>query len=412
MKKAIIIGIAAFLPLISFSQVTKDKGEFRNSKPGYFENSILKGIDEDVQQEERPKVTRSFKVNLAGKEYPKSIDEFTTWYRNNPISQGNTSTCWSFSTTSFFETEIYRLYKKEVKLSEMYTAYWEFVEKAMSFVDTRGASYFGEGSEANAVTRNFRKYGVVPFELYTGFAKGKSVYDHSKMFVEMENYLKSIKQNNQWNRDEVAATIKSIMNFYMGEPPSKVKVDGKEITPQAYLKDVLKLNMDDYLDITSLLEKPYWKKVEFAVPDNWWHDSSYYNVPLDLYMEIIKKSAKAGYTMMIGGDVSEPGFDSHNQIAFIPTFDIPSEYIDENARQFRFSNKTTTDDHGMHIIGYTEKAGKTWYLLKDSGSGSRNCGKDSKNFGYYFVHEDYIKLKLITFMVHKDMFKEYISKFN
>jgi bleomycin hydrolase len=163
--------------------------------------------------------------------------------------------------------------------------------------------------------------------------------------------------------------------------------------------------------VTSVLEKPYWKQVEYDVPDNWWNDSSYYNLPLDEYMNIVRKSIRNGYTLMIGGDVSEAGFDAKNQIAIVPSFDIPAESIDEFSRQFRFSNKTTTDDHGMHLIGYLEKDGKDWYLIKDSGSGSRNCAKESKNFGYYFFREDYVKLKMMTFMVHKDMMKEYLQKF-
>lgn len=30
-------------------------------------------------------------------------------------------------------------------------------------------------------------------------------------------------------------------------------------------------------------EKPYYKQVKLEVPDNWWPDSSYYNIPLDIY---------------------------------------------------------------------------------------------------------------------------------
>jgi len=96
----------------------------------------------------------------------------------------------------------------------------------------------------------------------------------------------------------------------------------------------------------------------------------------------------------------------------VPTFDIPSEYIDDYARQFRFSNKTTTDDHGLHIVGYVEKDGKDWYMVKDSGAGSRNVGKQSKSFGYYFFHEDYVKLKMMDFIIHKDMMKDYLPMFN
>ena len=85
----------------------------------------------------------------------------------------------------------------------------------------------------------------------------------------------------------------------------------------------------------------------------------------------------------------------------MPSFDIPAEYINQNSREFRIANKTTADDHGIHIVGFFEKDGKDWYLIKDSGSGSRN----GNNKGYYFYHEDYVKLKMLGFMVHKDMVK-------
>ncbi len=39
---------------------------------------------------------------------------------NPVISQDNTRTCWSFSTTSFLEAEIIRLTGKHIDLSEMY----------------------------------------------------------------------------------------------------------------------------------------------------------------------------------------------------------------------------------------------------------------------------------------------------
>jgi len=89
----------------------------------------------------------------------------------------------------------------------------------------------------------------------------------------------------------------------------------------------------------------------------------------------------------------------------IPSFDIPSAAIDDSARQFRFGNNTTTDDHGVHLIGTKEAKGQTWFLIKDSGSSSFN--KDPK--GYYFLTEDYIKLKMMDFMVHKDAVKGFIE---
>jgi bleomycin hydrolase len=127
-------------------------------------------------------------------------------------------------------------------------------------------------------------------------------------------------------------------------------------------------------------------------------------------MDALKKAIHNGYTVSIGGDVSEPGFDRKSQCAVIPDFDIPSAFINDDARQFRFSNQTTTDDHGMHVVGSTTKDGKEWFLVKDSGSGSRNNDPNAPEFGYYFFSEDYIKLKMMDFMVHKDAVKELLTK--
>jgi bleomycin hydrolase len=130
-------------------------------------------------------------------------------------------------------------------------------------------------------------------------------------------------------------------------------------------------------------------------------------------LKILKKSLQSGITVSIAGDVSEAGFLAREaNAALVPSFDIPSAAIDENARQFRFSNNTTTDDHGLHVVGYQEKNGITWYLVKDSGAGSRTGGPEKNiNFGYYFFHEDYVKLKMMTFLVHKEVMKDLLPEF-
>jgi bleomycin hydrolase len=412
MKKTTLLLIFILLAsLLNAQVVRKDKATFKEYQPGFYMNNILKGIEDYKQTKETPKTDRRFKIDLAGMDLPNNIDLYKKEWYNEPVSQGSTSTCWCFSTTSYFESEIYRLTKQKVKLSEMYTVYWEYIEKAREYIKTKGASAFAEGSEANAVTRIWNTYGVVPEDSYTGLLKDQVYHNHEQMFDEMITYLKSVKAANGWNETLVLETIKSILNSYMGTPPNKVLVGGKEITPQEYLKNVLKVNVDDYVDVTSLMEKPYYTQIEYVVPDNWWHSADYYNLPLDIYTKIIKDAIRKGYTIAVGGDVSEAGFETMTQVAMIPTFDIPSEYIDENARQFRFSNQTTTDDHGLHIVGYVEKNGKDWYLVKDSGSGSRNVSKASKSFGFYFFHEDYVKLKMMDFMIHKDMLKDYLPMF-
>jgi bleomycin hydrolase len=390
----------------------KDKAIFRESKPGFYQNSILRDDRDFREREEPPRVSKNLAVDMTDKSLPNKFELYKDrqWH-NPPVSQGNTNTCWCFSTTSFLESEVYRINKMQVRLSEMYTVYWEYVEKTKRFIQERGNSAFAEGSEANAVTRMWKKYGIVPWESYSGLPEGRKFHNHAEMFRELRSYLNSVKENSLWDEEGAVATVKSILNHYMGIPPQEINVGGKKITPLQYLNEVLKINPDDYADILSYTQEPFYKQVEYKVPDNWWHNDKYYNMPLDVFMSALKNAVREGFTVSIGGDVSEPGFDRVSQCAVIPDFDIPSSYINDDARQFRFSNETTTDDHGMHLVGYLEKDGKDWYLIKDSGSGSRNNDPDAKEFGYYFFSEDYVKLKMMDFMVHMDAVKEILENF-
>lgn len=408
--KKYLLFSALLMPSILFAQTPKqDEGVFREPEKGYYQNTIMKGLNEAETKEKPKKMT--FKADASKLNFPNDPASYKQVWHNSPISQGSTGTCWCFSTTSFFESEVYRKTGNKVKLSEMYVVYWEYVERAKYFVENRGKMSFGEGSETNAVAKEMKEYGAVPADAYLGRNPDLPFYDHRKMYDELDNYLKFVKERNAWNKEEVVATTKAILNHYMGTPPETVVVKGKNITPLEYLNKVLKLDMDEYVNFMSLMQSPFYEKAEYNVGDNWWHSDDYNNVPLSDFVQAIKDAIDGGYSISIGGDVSEAGFDSKYNVAFVPSFDIPSSYINDAARQMRFLNGSTTDDHAMHLVGYADKDGKTWFLIKDSGSGSRNCGESCKSFGYYFMSEDYIKLKMMTITVNKDAVKGLLSKF-
>jgi bleomycin hydrolase len=404
MKKVSFFILACLLlPGIVLSQGKyRDKGIFAEPKNPFWDE-IEKATAEFGKTKPAPQ--KAFIVDLSGFDAPRSLEGFNPVWHNPPTSQGNTNTCWCFSTVSMFESEVHRLYGKKVRLSEAYTVYCEYIERAKRFIRERGDSAVGEGSEANAVTRDWKLYGCLPWDVYSGLKPGQKFHDHSKLIAEITSYLDHLKSASAWNEDEAVKTVKSILNYHLGLPPEKFAVDGREYTPLSYLRDYLKINPDDYVDVLSYMQQPFGPQVEYEVPDNWWHSRDYYNVPLETFMNILKNALRRGYSLSLGGDVSEPGKNADKKVFMIPTFDIPSEYINDNARQFRFSNGTTTDDHGIHLLGYKEMNGRNWYLIKDSGSSSFN--HDPK--GYYFLTEDYIKLKMMDFMVHKDALKGFIE---
>ena len=411
MKRILILFFIAAFAISVSAQEKKDRAVFEEYEAGFYQNFIMKDVSKVKKEMNPQKKEKKFMMDHSGLDLPNKVDLYKKIWANPVISQGNAGTCWAYSTISFFESEVKRLSNKEVKLSEIFIAYWEYVEKAKRFVEKRGNSRFAEGSEGNAVSRIFKEYGAVPYSAYTGLINGREYHSHDAMYKEMKSYLNSVKESNAWNEAAVIETIKSIMNHHIGTPPMAFMVDGKEYTPESYLNEYLKIVPDDYVEILSYKQEPYWQQVEYKVADNWWHSEDYYNVPLDVFMDIVKRAIKKGYSMSIGGDVSESGFSRKTQVALVASYDIPSEYIDEDARQFRFSNQTTTDDHGMHLIGYLEKDGENWYLIKDSSSGSRNNDHDAPEFGFYFFHEDYIKLKMMGFTIHKDAVKDILKKF-
>jgi len=413
-KIMLALMVIVLLPSMDAFSQRKDRSMFKEYESGFYQNFIMKDVRAMPKKEHSKKMEKEFQMDQSGLQLPNKVADYKAhdYWHMPTISQGNTYTCWCFSTTSFYESEEHRLFNKDIKLSVMYTVYWEYVEKAKGFVASRGTSKFDEGSEGNAVTRDYKKYGIVPRSVYDGLIDGSKTYSQTAMVNEMKSYLQSVKASNAWNEDEVVSTIKSIMNHYMGMPPTEFDYKGIHYTPKSFLKDFLKLKMDDYVEVLSYLQQPFWQKVEYQVSDNWWHSKDYYNVPLNDFMDILNHAIENGYTLSIGGDVSEAGLSHSTNVGLIPDFDIPSKYIDDNARQFRFSNGSTTDDHSLHLVGYLkDKNGKMWYLIKDTTSGSRNMNPDIPEFGYYFFSEDYVKLKIMEFTVNKDALRKYLSKF-
>lgn len=389
----------------SMAQDRQDAATYAEQPKNEFYERIKTESESFRKEKEQPKMRMTMDYN--GVDVPQSMSEFKIVTTDKPVSQGLTGTCWCFSTTSFYESEAARTGHPGIQLSEMYTVYWQYVEKAKEYVRTRGTSIFDEGSETNAVQRMMKKYGAVPLEAYTGMKPGQPYHDHGKMVDEMKDYLESVKERNAWNMEEVTGTIRDIMDHYIGTPPTAVTVKGRRMTPQEYLADVTGIVPENYVTFMSLKSEPYWTNAEYKVGDNWWHSKDYYNVPLNTFVGLVKSSLKKGYSISIGGDVSESGIDSRRGLIMVPSYDIPSSYINEDARLLRFLNGATTDDHAMHIIGYTERPNGTWFLVKDSGAGGRG---NSQHSGYWYMHEDYVKLKMMTATVHKSAVKDVLGK--
>lgn len=348
-------------------------------------------------------------TNKKGSEYKftvtKSID--ATAVQN----QGKTGTCWSFSTLSFFESEILRAKKiKDVKLSEMFVVRKTYPLKAENYIRMHGNAQFAEGGEPSDVIACWKNFGMVPLEVYNGNLK--ETYNHGSMDSTLLSEMKKVVDPKNQVIDLAAskANVESILDKYLGKAPEEFDYKGKKYTPKSYAAE-LGLNPDDYVALSSFTHHPFYQPFILEVPDNWAY-KQYNNVPLADMMKTIDNAIANGYGIAWAADVTEQYFRFKDGLAIVPEGwekmseeeknncfikPVKQQVITQEARQKGFDNYETIDDHGMHIIGAAkDQNGGKYYLVKNSWGTKR-----SECDGYFYASEAYVMLKTISITVNK-----------
>jgi bleomycin hydrolase len=326
--------------------------------------------------------------------------------------QKSSGTCWSYSTNSFLESEMIRMGKKPVDIADLYTARNTYIEKGINYVRMHGALTLGDGGACHDVVNMFAKYGAMPQQAYSGngYGSGRSsdrMNEVTKAILEKVVKAPEGKFDPNWKVQYIRAIDSS-----MGEVPERFSYEGKEYTPKTFAAEVVGINPDDYVELSSFNTAPYYKKAVLMVPDNWSFDQVY-NVQMDDITNTIDYALKAGYTVAWATDVSEKGFSWKNGIAYIPSKDFkdmtgeekrnmfngpkPEKQITVEMRQASFDNYQTTDDHGMQITGIAkDQNGKEYYIVKNS------WGTSNDYKGYLYVTKNFVKYKTTAFLLNKN----------
>lgn len=341
---------------------------------------------------------------------------------NTPVkNQGSSGTCWSYAANSFLESEMIRMGKQPVEISQIYTARNAYVEKGKNYVKMHGAIALGDGGALHDVINMYRKYGAVPQSVYTGLNYGTTNNKFAEMAAMGEGVLAAaVKNPNGELSPNWIKAYTAVIDSYLGEVPQNFDFKGKKYTPQSFAKDVIGINPDEYVEISSLMEHPYYSKFVLMVPDNWSLDQVY-NVKMNELTDVIDNALKKGYSVGWAGDVSEKGFSWKNGVAYVPAKNVadmtPEEKegmfagpkaeleITEEMRQAAFNNYNTTDDHGMHIVGlYKDQTGKEYYMIKNS------WGATNDQKGYLYMSKNFVKYKTTAILLNKGGVPKEIAK--
>ena len=359
--------------------------------------------------------------------------KFTT-IKENPVTsiknQYRSGTCWCYSALSFIESEILRTKGVETDLSEMFVVGRSYHDRAVKYVRLDGHLNFAAGSSFGDVLHVIDDYGIIPQSIYSGFNYGTEMPEQSELDAVLKGYVDAARRNP--NKKLTTAWVNGldgILDAYFGEAPETFTVDGVEYTPESY-RDFLGINYDDYVNITSFTHHPFYEPFIIEVCDNWRWDSAY-NLPMEEMMEVMYNAIDNGFTIAWGSDVSEKGF-TRDGLAVMPVEEdekkagsdqekwvgkdnetkvekkkgIPAEQvITQEMRQEGYDNKTTTDDHGMHIYGTAEdQNGTKYFLVKNS------WGETGKYDGIWYASDAFVRYKTLNIVVHKDALPEHIAK--
>lgn len=339
--------------------------------------------------------------------------------RNTSIKdQGSSGTCWSYSGNSFLESEMIRMGKQPVEISQIFTAYYTYLEKAKNYVRLHGDQAQGEGGQLHDVLTIFRQYGAVPREVYTGLQEGQTRNNFSEMSSIVhgmnENIVKNKKLTPNWQQ-----AVTGVMDAYLGAPPEEFQYNGKTYTPRSWADQIVGINPDDYVGISSFDSYAYYKPFVLLIPDNWSFES-FYNVQINDLTSIIDNALQNGYTIAWASDVSEKSFSWKNGVAYVPEKTVeqmtkieqdnmfngpkPEAKITPAQRQAAFDDYSTTDDHGMHIVGLVkDQTGKEYYIVKNS------WGESNDYKGYMYVTKEFVRYKTISILVHKNSIQKEIK---
>jgi bleomycin hydrolase len=338
-------------------------------------------------------------------------------------SQYKSGTCWSYATTSFVETEIMRIDGKEYDLSEMYFVYYAYLDKAKSYIRLHGIANFSPGGQAHDVLDVIREHGIATQEAYPGKIKGYDKEVHGELNAGLEGFLKAVaKKKDKYLSQNWYNGFETLLTSYMGTVPEKTLET--------------KFNVDDYVELTSYMYKPFYEPFRLEVPDNWSFNTQYYNLPINELMEVMNNALNNNYSVCWDGDVSSPGFSHPKALAILPETDVenlqgteqskwvdmskkelmknmfsfespvPEKNVSDSMRQLDFDIQRATDDHLMHFTGLLkDQNGTTYYVTKNSWGTDLN-----DNGGYLNMSESYVRMNTIAIMVHKDAIPKAIRK--
>jgi len=312
------------------------------------------------------------------------------------------STCWSFSSISLLESELMKKGMGKADLSEMFIARFSMLRKIQRHLKLKGENFFTPGGQFHDAAWVMKNYGMVPEEVYSGKGRGELYHNHAEMDTALSFFVRNcIAKGVVDLYPALQSFVDSTLDLYYGKIPSSFLYKGKRYTPKTFLSNYLRINADEYAEITSYTHHPFYTKFVLEDKYNWTNDE-YYNVTISDFSRITDSALKHGYSIGWDGDADDSCFDFNEGLAYLPG--AINNF--QTTRQQAFEDQSTLLNHMMHIVGVIkDNKGNKWYYIKNSwGNNTNPLG------GFLFMREDYFKIRTVAIIVNKKAIPADIKK--
>lgn len=291
-------------------------------------------------------------------------------------NQGRNPLCWAYSMLATIETE-HIMMGDSVNLSVDYVARNMLMEQTRRHFLANGKFRINMRGTMPLLLRLLNEYGAMPYDSYN---------NRDVNYKSLAKRMSTLSEASA-NMSLLEERAERVLDDHIGALPPHVFMLGAEYTPQEFAHSVCMRN--EYMAMTSFTHHPFDEMFVLEIPDNYNNDP-FYNVPIDVLMNRIEKSIRAGHPVCWEGDITEKGFSFKDGVAMLGK----EQPCTQQQRQTAFENRSTTDDHCMALIGLAhDKQGHRFYIAKNS------WGTDNPYGGLMYLSENYIRMKTVAVVV-------------
>ncbi len=348
---------------------------------------------------------------------------------NGITNQKSSGRCWLFAGLNIMRPKMIEKYKlNDFEFSEIYLTFYDKLEKANTFLEniiaTSDRDYydreldlilgspFGDGGYWQYVVDLIEKYGVIPKEAMRETYNSNNTRMMDKLISRKlrQDALTLRKMYNDGSDLQVLRTEKEkmlseiykmlILNF--GEPPKTftwqyedrdtVLSKPKVYTPLKFYKDIVGVNLRDYVSLVDHPAVERWKYYQIRLTRNIYdsNDITFINLPIDELKKFALKSVLDDEPVWFANDVGKQNYRDKGLLAS-GVYDYSPIYETDFGltKLDKLVLKDSAPNHAMVLIGVDVVKGKPVKWLIENSWGSKR-GDNGRWTMYDSWFNDYV----------------------